>query len=261
MFETVFGRQEPVDHDAELVEVLSAEFARVINLTPEVEQTPLVPQIRHITGLTRHFPTLVETVYREVGPQQTETTYKRCIKALLEDAGVEVDIAADIHLLYRNRVIDTRSADMVLNLQAGEKAIVQVKSAPSLTQNHLAELKQYQDAYNVNRGYLVNFPSTSSSTGPRKDKNSFDVTVVLGDDTGLNLCSKYSRDRCVQLVQVERGAASLADEEESSDYSETSEEQQEPIYGVTRDGRPCRVCIREGRFCALHRNQIRKQQG
>lgn len=96
-------------------------------------------------------------VHSTLGNGFQEVIYQRCLAIELEKANINFLREVDQPIYYDNIVVGTRRADFVVE----GKILVELKAVIRLEDVHLAQIKNYQVAYNFDIGLLLNFGSTS----------------------------------------------------------------------------------------------------
>jgi len=220
------------------------------------------PSISDLSSLGRHLPSICSNIFQQIGSQQTEGTYQRCLATDLEICGVqEVLMEPEIALTYKGRVVGTRRPDLLLTLKSGETAIIELKAVSEMDISHMKQLEYYLHHCNVERGYLINF-SHDSMFPAVDDKSSFRVVYLHGlmDKIkhllirGPSLRLRNSpKKREVEVLEV---SAHQMDDKERSQATQQNDTQPEMIrFGITQKGTPCKICIKEQQFCRLHKDQ------
>ena len=96
-------------------------------------------------------------VHNSLGNGFQEVIYQRCLAIELEKAGLEFLREQEMPIYYENIHVGTRRADFIV---AGE-VMVELKAIVKLEEVHLAQALNYLTAYQIEKGLLVNFGSTS----------------------------------------------------------------------------------------------------
>lgn len=86
-----------------------------------------------------------------------EVIYQRCLAIELEKAGLEFLREQEMPIHYENIQVGTRRADFIVE----GKVMVEMKALIKLEDVHLAQALNYLTAYQIEKGLLVNFGSTS----------------------------------------------------------------------------------------------------
>ncbi|KAL3903766.1 MAG: hypothetical protein SGARI_005237 [Bacillariaceae sp.] len=208
-----------------------------------------------------HLPEICANIFQLIGSQQLEATYQRCLKIDLIEAGIPtVELEPEIQLTYKDQVVGTRRADILLELQSGESAILELKAVDDMSCDHMRQLEYYLHHTGVEKGYLVNFPHDCKY--PRvDDKSSFKIYLLRGIAQkvenvlrgGFSLRLKNSpKKREVEVIAVTR--KTMNESEQEAARLERSQ-QKPPKFGVKANGDPCQRCIDQGKFCYQHLNQ------
>jgi GxxExxY protein len=96
-------------------------------------------------------------VHNTLGNGFQEMIYQRCLAIELGKAGLDYAREQDQIVYYENIEVGTRRADFVVE----NKLIVELKALTGLEDVHLAQAKNYLEAYNFPLGLLINFGSVS----------------------------------------------------------------------------------------------------
>jgi GxxExxY protein len=96
-------------------------------------------------------------VHSTLGNGFQEVIYQRCLAIEFEKAGLAFIREADQPIFYDGIAVGTRRADFIVE----EKVLVEIKATITLEDVHLAQVKNYQVAYNFDIGLLLNFGSES----------------------------------------------------------------------------------------------------
>ncbi|CAB1096496.1 unnamed protein product [Ectocarpus sp. CCAP 1310/34] len=127
-------------------------------------------KIETIAELKQQLEGMCRTVFATLGRQQTESAYQMALKIELEDRGVAVQQEVKISITYRDIDISSRRVDLLLTLRDGCTAIVEMKAVSTLTKgnnlNAVHQLQYYLDVFDVNHGFLVNFPHDAGFPPP-----------------------------------------------------------------------------------------------
>lgn len=144
-------------------------------------KTTAPASISDIASLNTHLPTICSCIFEQLGSQQLEAPYKKCLKLELEAAGVkQVRLEQPVfQLLYKGSVVGTRRADILLELESGEWAIIELKAVNEMQVDHQKQLEYYLHHSGVEKGYLVNFPHDSGFPAV-DDQSSFVVSLLKG---------------------------------------------------------------------------------
>lgn len=141
-------------------------------------------RIRTIRELKQEMGGMCETVFTSLGRQNSENAYQRALKVELERRGVAVQIEVKISVTYRDVEISSRRVDLLLTLDDGSKAIVETKAVQTITKGSnlqaVYQLQYYLDAFEVEHGFLVNFPHDSGFPAPSTDNFVFRQEPICG---------------------------------------------------------------------------------
>jgi len=96
-------------------------------------------------------------VHNSLGNGFQEVIYQRCLAIELEKNNIEFLREKELPIFYEGIHVGTRRADFIV---AGE-VMVELKAIIKLEDVHLAQALNYLTAYQIEKGLLVNFGSTS----------------------------------------------------------------------------------------------------
>ena len=96
-------------------------------------------------------------VHAALGNGFQEVIYQRALEIELEDSGLKFARELSMPVYYKNKQIGERRVDFFVE----EKIMVELKAIIQLENVHLAQAKNYLEAYNMEVGLLLNFGSAS----------------------------------------------------------------------------------------------------
>ena len=96
-------------------------------------------------------------VHAALGNGFQEVIYQRALEIEMKDAGLNFAREFSMPVFYKNQQIGERRVDFFVE----EKIMVELKAIIQLENVHLAQAKNYLEAYNIQVGLLINFGSTS----------------------------------------------------------------------------------------------------
>ena len=96
-------------------------------------------------------------VHNTMGNGFQEVIYQRCLAIELAKAGLGFEREKEHIVYYEGEMVGTRRADFVVEGQV----MVEIKALIALEKVHLAQAKNYVDAYKLPIGLLINFGSTA----------------------------------------------------------------------------------------------------
>lgn len=96
-------------------------------------------------------------VHSALGNGFQEVIYQRAMEIELSDSGIQFKREFEMPVYYKNREIGMRRVDFFVE----NKIMVELKAIILLENVHLAQAKNYLEAYNVQVGLLINFGSIS----------------------------------------------------------------------------------------------------
>lgn len=96
-------------------------------------------------------------VHAALGNGFQEVIYQRALEIEFEDASLKFARELSMPVYYKGRQIGERRVDFFVE----EKIMVEIKALIQLENVHLAQAKNYLEAYNMQIGLLLNFGSIS----------------------------------------------------------------------------------------------------
>ena len=96
-------------------------------------------------------------VHRTLGNGFQELIYQRCLAIELEKTGLSFARELSHPIFYEGTEVGSRRADFVVE----DKVIVELKALVNLEDVHLAQAKNYVNAYDKRVGLLINFGAKS----------------------------------------------------------------------------------------------------
>lgn len=96
-------------------------------------------------------------VHNILGNGFQEVIYQRALSIELEEAGIRHKREFEMKINYKGREIGTRRVDFLIE----EHISVEIKAVIKLEDVHLAQAKNYLEAYNLEVGLLINFGANS----------------------------------------------------------------------------------------------------
>jgi len=106
-------------------------------------------------ALTKQIIGCALEVHKVLGNGFQEVIYQRALTIEFNYQGLEYEREKEMEISYRNQKIGTRRVDFFVN----EKIMVELKAIIQLEDVHLAQAKNYLEAYNIQIGLLLNFGS------------------------------------------------------------------------------------------------------
>ncbi len=96
-------------------------------------------------------------VHNTLGNGFQEVIYQRCLAIELNKAGIEFLREQEMPIYYENEHVGMRRADFIFE----DNVLVELKAMVKLEDVHLAQALNYLTAYQIEKGLLINFGSTS----------------------------------------------------------------------------------------------------
>ena len=101
---------------------------------------------------------IIQCIYNVRGVLSTgflEKVYKNALYIELKDQGIPVETEVPINVFYKNHVVGSYKADMIVN----KNIIIELKATQHLSLENEVQLVNYLTALNIENGILVNFGS------------------------------------------------------------------------------------------------------
>ena len=96
-------------------------------------------------------------VHAALGNGFQEVIYQRALEIEMQEAGLHFARELSMPIYYKRKHIGERRVDFFVE----EKIMVELKAIINLENVHLAQTKNYLEAYNMQVGLLINFGSIS----------------------------------------------------------------------------------------------------
>jgi GxxExxY protein len=104
-------------------------------------------------------------VHEHYGPGLLESVYKACMMIELQDAGLKIDSARRVPLVYRNVLLDhVFCPDIVIN----GIVVLELKAVAAVTGVHIAQVITYLKLTGLPIGLLMNFNVPLLKRGVRR---------------------------------------------------------------------------------------------
>ena len=109
------------------------------------------------SDITRKITGSAMKVHSALGNGFQEVIYQRALEMEFQAEGIAHSREHEMPILYRNKEIGLRRVDFLVE----GKVSVELKALTSLEPVHLAQARNYLEAYNLQTGLLINFGSMS----------------------------------------------------------------------------------------------------
>ena len=96
-------------------------------------------------------------VHADLGNGFQEVIYQRALEIEMEEYGLKFAREFEMPIYYKGRKVGVRRVDFFVE----NKIMVELKAVIQLENVHLAQAKNYLEAYNMQVGLLINFGSPS----------------------------------------------------------------------------------------------------
>jgi len=107
--------------------------------------------------LTHQIIGLSVKIHTALGAGFQEKIYQRCLEIELRRAKINFIREFEMPVMYEMIQVGTRRVDFFVD----DKVMVELKAVSELTDAHLAQAKNYLEAYELNSGLLINFGAPS----------------------------------------------------------------------------------------------------
>ena len=114
-------------------------------------------------------------VHSTLGNGFQEVIYQRALEIEMLDAGLRFSREFNMPVYYKGRQIGERRVDFFVE----EKIMVEIKAIIELENVHLAQAKNYLEAYNMQVGLLLNFGSISLQVKRLENPKFIDLKVSI----------------------------------------------------------------------------------
>ncbi len=99
-------------------------------------------------------------VHGALGNDFQEVIYQRALEIEMKDIGLKFEREFEMPVYYKGNVIGQRRVDFFVE----KKVMVELKSIIQLEKVHLAQAKNYLEAFNMEVGLLINFGNTACNS-------------------------------------------------------------------------------------------------
>jgi GxxExxY protein len=235
--------------------------------------------IKSLEDFEKFLPTLCRNLFQILGSKQLEATYQRALVLDLKKAGVIVDSELRIEIIYDGESIGTRRADVICIFPNGEVALLELKAVAQLSSEHVHQLHFYMHHFEIDNGYLINFPHDQGFPDlPEDSKDVFIENIICGINA-IKLSDRTLRNRHAnedphiihyyKSIQTEQQSirpisstskdkVSLKQEKQNDsrgDDKRASVASTRTTWGKTKKGTDCKVCARQRNWCSMHIDQ------
>jgi len=114
-------------------------------------------------------------VHSTLGNGFQEVIYQRALEIEMLDVGLHFSREFNMPIYYKGRQIGERRVDFFVE----EKIMVEIKAIIELENVHLAQAKNYLEAYNMQVGLLLNFGSISLQVKRLENQKFTNLTVPI----------------------------------------------------------------------------------
>lgn len=109
----------------------------------------------HLTELTGKIIGCAMEVHNTLGNGFQELIYQRSLALEMRLKNIEFERELEMPIVYKNTTVGGRRVDFFVE----NKIMVEIKAINNIDNIHLAQAKNYLEAYNMNIGLLLNFGS------------------------------------------------------------------------------------------------------
>ncbi len=157
--------------------------------TPLERDAVVLPHnIHDLTSFVAHLESLTNRLYGEFGEGHLEKVYHRSLVYRLRKlatSGLQVHVSSKINIFDEHEWVGSGYPDLMVQLPNGEKLVIEIKRVNMLAQEHVDQLLYYMDAFKINTGLLINFPSVQRFPALRDRRPQVQVVSGIDDTNGL----------------------------------------------------------------------------
>lgn len=114
-------------------------------------------------------------VHASLGNGFQEVIYQRALEIEMEESGLRFARELSMPVYYKAKQIGERRVDFFVE----EKIMVEIKAIIQLENVHLAQAKNYLEAYNMQVGLLINFGSISLQFKRIENQKFIDSPILI----------------------------------------------------------------------------------
>ncbi|MBV2226895.1 MAG: GxxExxY protein [Sphingobacterium mizutaii] len=114
-----------------------------------------IENYNHFTELTGKIIGCAMEVHSTLGNGFQELIYQRSLALEMKLKNIEFERELEMPIVYKNITVGGRRVDFFVE----NKIMVEIKAINTIDNIHLAQAKNYLEAYNMNIGLLLNFGS------------------------------------------------------------------------------------------------------
>jgi GxxExxY protein len=107
--------------------------------------------------LTHQIIGLAMKIHSSIGRGFQEVIYQRCLEIEFNKEKIHYVREFAMPVMYENHQVGTRRVDFFVE----DNVMVEIKAVSELTNVHLAQAKNYLEAYELDSGLLINFGAPS----------------------------------------------------------------------------------------------------
>ena len=108
-------------------------------------------------NITRNIIGAAMEVHNTIGNGFQEVIYQRAMAIEMESKGLSFNREYEMDILYKGEIIGNRRVDFFVE----DCVMLELKALVALEDVHLAQAKNYLEAYNIEIGLLINFGAKS----------------------------------------------------------------------------------------------------
>lgn len=157
------------------------------------QRTPILTAAEFETELVDR----VNEVYATLGNAQGEKSYQRALALEIADRGLTCLSEWEIPIMYKDRQIGTRRADLIVQVADGSQYVLELKAVQKLAPEHLRQLKYYMVHFRIHRGMLINFPKAQTFPDLEVEDGApsldFEVAKIQGENELRDLPTRKAR--------------------------------------------------------------------
>lgn len=269
-----------IDHKLNKIEII---------YEPKLDVCKEIENIYSIEDFDNNINQICESIRNTFGNKNLENTYQNALKNDLEEINIKCDSEVRINLMYKNKCVGTRRADLIITLPNQEKALIELKAITKLTSENLKQLQYYMDNFNINIGYLINFPHDvgfpdslledcksifkySYLDGSNNDEKILSDRQIRSNKNIINKTQILKVEKCKESENInqinsiksiftpikELNIPIIKSNSVNKNLFKDIDTNENNInkYGITKSGSICKICLKSrSGFCKIHLNQ------
>ena len=117
-------------------------------------------------GLELSLPTICNYIQKCLGPYHDKDIYRRCLASDLQSFGLNISQNHVLAIQYKKEWVGYKRIDILVTTPYdNERHIFDIKAVNKLTHDHLKQLEHNLHRFNIDTGFLINFPCNTVFSG------------------------------------------------------------------------------------------------